>query len=315
MKITHVLASAALAPAALAQGLRQATGGNPDATPVPWYPEPSPEVSDCDANLITSLCDYKKPAPGTAVASSGKKHCMEYCNEHPPCNFVIFAAGNPYTGSGTCWLYPGEDFDESLGETGCDYLSVFDKPDCGDATPTAGACEATNSPEAAAEVCDYPPPDEECFYNCAASSGASNCMSLCVEADECSYAVFNPRNENMSQYQSGTCWMYPSGQFDANKAKTCSGDTKQYVYENPCPKPPKPSTSTSMSSSSSATGTSTATGSAASPSDTGSGRGATAEGATADEEKDGDDSNGSAHVGLSLAGAAVGLVVLMWQGL
>ena len=95
------LTMASYAPAILAQGLRQATGGAESATIVPWYPEPSPEVSHCEASLITTLCDYKDPLPGTSVASSGKKMCWEYCNENPPCSFVIFAAGNPYTGTGS----------------------------------------------------------------------------------------------------------------------------------------------------------------------------------------------------------------------
>ncbi|KAF2742125.1 hypothetical protein M011DRAFT_293579 [Sporormia fimetaria CBS 119925] len=209
------------------------------------YPEPTPEVSDCEANLITTLCDYKKPELGTAVASSGKKMCWEYCNDNPPCNFVIFLAGNPYTGTGTCWLYPGEDFDESLGEPGCgaDHLSVFDKPVCANQpTPTNGVvCEATASPSAVASICDYPPPDEQCWYDCAASSGASNCLSQCAGRENCAFAVFNALNENSSPYGSGNCWMYPNGTFDASKAGSCDGNggkPNQFVYENKCPPGP-----------------------------------------------------------------------------
>lgn len=321
MKIAPFRASVALAyaPAVLAQGLRQATGG-PEATPVPWYPSPPPEVSECTASLITTLCDYKSPGPRWAVASSGRAHCWEYCNKNQPCDFVIFAAGNPYTGTGTCWLYPGETFDESAGSTGCEFLSVYDKPDCGDATPTAGACEATASPSAVATVCDYPTPDDDCWGSCTASGGAPDCLSQCVEADSCSYAVFNPRNEGNSPYNSGTCWMYPSGTFDANKAKTCSGAPEQFVYENPCPKPPKPSSSSSStsttSSPSSTGGSSPSSDGSSSASPTGSSRGAEAEEARDGGDASADDSNGSALTGVSLSGLlGVGVAALMWQGL
>ncbi|KAL2751850.1 hypothetical protein ACRALDRAFT_1066330 [Sodiomyces alcalophilus JCM 7366] len=283
------------------------------------YPEPPPEVSDCTASLITTLCDYKPPGPNFAVASSGKAHCWEYCNEHQPCDFVIFAAGNPYTGTGTCWLYPGETFDESAGTTGCDFLSVYDKPDCGDAEPTptptagAGACEATASPSAVATVCGYPAPDDDCFYSCSASSSSSNCLSQCVEADSCSYAVFNPNNPSNSPHAPGSCWMYSSGTFDPEKAQTCSGAPEQFVYENPCPKPPTPSSSSSSSPSASSPASSD---SAPSPTGSGSPRAAAAQGATSDGDASNDDSNGSAPTGVWLGGPlALGLAVLMWQGL
>jgi len=248
MKTTPFITSLALVHLSLAQ----MRGDGPEPTTIiDRYPTPTPEVSNCDANLITTLCDYKDPGPSFAVASSGKKHCWEYCNAHPPCNFVIFAAGNPYTGSGSCWLYPGEQFDESAGEKGnCgnEYLSVFDKPACaGEPTPTEGACAATASPSAIAEICDYPEP-ETCFKTCSAQSGAVGCLSQCTELESCSYAVFVPRNYDgspgESPYMSGTCWMYPEGSYDASKAGKCSGKPEQYVYENPCPKP-KPSASPS----------------------------------------------------------------------
>jgi hypothetical protein len=319
MKTASFWASAALAlaPVVLAQGLRQATGGTGAASYThQWYPEPTEEVSDCEAKLITTLCDYKKPLEGTAVAAAGKKGCWEYCNEHQPCSFVIFVAGNPYTGTGTCWVYPGEEFDESAGEPGCDYMSVYDKPVCaGDATPTSGACEATASPSAVAEICGYPTPDDDCWSSCAASDGASNCMSQCVESDSCSYAVFNPRNEMNSPYYSGTCWMYPDGKFDKSKAKTCKGDPEQFVYENPCPKP-KPKSSSS--SSASPTSTSDGDGDSSKPSES-SETEAEQNKATEDEEnsdKGDDDDNSSIVVGVSLSGSvAVGLAVLMWQGI
>lgn len=292
---------------ALAQGLRQATAssGAAESTPVPWYPSPEEEVSECTANLVAELCDYKKPISGTAVASSGPKNCWEYCNEHKPCNFVIFVEGNPYTGTGTCWVYPGEDFDPSLGEEGCDRLSVFDKPVCPTPTPTptdgaASACAATESPSAIAAVCDYPAPETPCFYDCYASSGAVHCLSLCADADECAYAVFTPTNPALSPYYSGGCSLYRTGSFDESKAKKC--DTpEQYVYKNPCPKPPKPSTTRSSSS---ATSTSTSTSGSGSSSDdnpednSSSGGGSSSSGGSSSDGNDsssGDESNGSSN--------------------
>jgi hypothetical protein len=179
---------------------------------------------------------------------------LDYCNQHQPCDFVIFAAGNPYTGTGTCWLYPGESFDESQGSTsGCDnpYLSVYDDLECeGVSTPTtsSGACAATASPSAIASVCGYAPPDDDCFSDCFASSGAASCLSLCAEADACSYAVFNPNNPSNSPYADGNCWVYADGTFDEGAVTDCSGDPEQYVYTNVCPKP-----STTSSTASSAT--------------------------------------------------------------
>ncbi|KAL4886590.1 hypothetical protein BJY04DRAFT_177979 [Aspergillus karnatakaensis] len=215
----------------------------------------------CTADLITTLCDY--PAPDIyAVASENLEGCWEYCNDNPPCDFTIWLPGNPYLGTGTCWLYPGESYDESRGSAmGCDspYLEVYDKPACsgGTATTASGACAATASPSAIASVCGYPAP-EDCDYTCAASSGAVNCLSLCAEADSCSYAVFNPRNEALSQYAAGTCWMYSNGTFDADATTECSGDPEQYVYENVCPKPSSTASSSSSLSSTSASPTESA---------------------------------------------------------
>ncbi|KAH7392301.1 hypothetical protein DE146DRAFT_662180 [Phaeosphaeria sp. MPI-PUGE-AT-0046c] len=296
------------APAVFAQGLRQATGGvTPTAPPVPWYPEPTPEVSNCTASLITTLCEYKAPELGTAVASSGYKHCWEYCNAHQPCDFVIFVKGNPYTGTGTCWLYPGEKFDKSLGKEGCDYLSVYDKPVCAanPATPTSGGCAATASPSAVATICDYPTPDDNCWSTCAASSGASNCLDLCAKSDQCNYAVFNPRTESLSPYSSGTCWMYPNGTYDASKAGKCAGKPEQYVYENPCPK-----------AGSKAAASGSVSGSASLPSGTGGPGGATAEGADKGGATTTEKSKGAAPGALTVSGSlAAGVAVLMWQAL
>ncbi|KAJ8114941.1 hypothetical protein OPT61_g3292 [Boeremia exigua] len=307
MKATQLCAYFALAPTVLAQGLRQATGGVEPTTIIQQYPTPTPEVSNCTASLITTLCDYKKPLPGTAVASTGKASCWEYCNAHQPCNFVIFVAGNPYTGSGTCWVYPDEKFDETLGEPGCDHLSVYDKPQCAEPTPTAGACAATASPSAVATICDYPTPDDDCWSTCTASSGATDCLSQCAQSDSCNYVVFNPRNEMNSQFYSGTCWKYPNGTYDASKAGTCSGVTEQFVYENPCP---KPSPTSSPSSASAPSGGS-------SPSATGSGAAdVNAEQASENTATSSVKANSVAHRGFEAGGSVlVGVAALMWQGL
>lgn len=257
MRTTFGCVSIALMPAVFAQGLRQATGGDEPTSVVQWYPTPTPEISNCTANLVTTLCEYKKPGSAFAVASSGRAHCWEYCNAHQPCNFVIFAAGNPYTGTGTCWLYPDEQFDKILGKEDCDYLSVYDKPKCAEPTPTSGACAATASPSAIASICDYPTPDDNCWSSCSASSGATACLSQCVQSESCSYVVFNTGNEESSPFASGTCWMYTTGTYDSSKKGNCNGGSgpKQYVYENPCPKPAS-SSSASGSAPASATTTS-----------------------------------------------------------
>ncbi|KAJ5135704.1 uncharacterized protein N7515_004982 [Penicillium bovifimosum] len=272
----------------------------------------------CTASLITKLCDYQKPEPNFAVAEDTNS-CWEYCDAHPPCDFVIFAAGNPYTGSGTCWLYPGETFDESKGNPNCDspnahpYLSVYSKPVCsGGSATTTGACAATATPSAIAKVCGYPPPGGDCWDTCTASSGASNCLSQCAEADDCSYVVFNPHNGSGSQYATGTCWMYPAGKFDEGHASTCDGAPEQFVYNNVCPKPPKPSTSSSSGSSSTTGGSGTGTGAGtgtATGTATGTGTAGSAPASTTSSES-------SAATGLSVAGSLVlGALVPMWQAL
>lgn len=266
--------------------------------------------STCTASLITTLCDYPEPADGTAVASSGKSNCWDYCNDNPPCSFVIFVAGNPYLGTGTCWLYPGENFDESKGSTsGCSnpYLSVYDEPVCSSpttATATASACAATRTPSAVAEVCGYPPPDEVCFYDCYASSGASNCLSICAEADSCSYAVFNPHNENNSQYEGGTCWVYPNGTYNADDTTICSGDAEQYVYKNACPKP----SSSSLSSKERASGTGTSTGTATTETGSSAAIDAAASAAVATSSE-------NSGAGLQIFNPAIAVAILLLQAL
>lgn len=304
---TPLWASLALyTPFALAQGLRQATGGAPAPTSTTTSTAPT---STCTASLLTTLCDYPAPAPGTAVAASSKETCWEYCNAHQPCAFVVFARGNPTTGSGTCWLYPGEAFDASKGSTGCDYLDVYDKPVCeGDASPTSGACAATATPSAVAEVCGYPEPEDKCFSSCAASEGAAECLSQCAESD-CAYAIFYTGEDGGSQYGSGTCWRYPDGTFDKSKAGTCTGKTEQYVYENKCPK--KAVASVSGATSASASASSSTSTSAAETGTAGS------DAAKTDAANQGKDSTGeSGATGSRLNGALVmcaGLFGLLWR--
>ncbi|KAL7958025.1 hypothetical protein V8C34DRAFT_284112 [Trichoderma compactum] len=216
-------------------------------------PTSTSAASTCTASLVASLCDYPEPGPDFAVASDGRAFCWEYCNAHPPCSFVIFAEGNPYTGTGTCWLYPGENFDASAGSSDCGnpYLSVYGEPVCnGKGTPTSGSsgCAATATPSAIASVCGYPTPDDDCFSSCSASGGATDCLSQCAKADSCSYVVFNPHNPDNSPYASGTCWMYSNGTYDAGAATTCKGAPEQFVYKNPCPKPSHSSSSAPASS-------------------------------------------------------------------
>ncbi|KAI6778533.1 uncharacterized protein J7T54_005057 [Emericellopsis cladophorae] len=262
------------------------------------------EEPSCTASLVTKLCDY--PSPFRAVASSGRSHCWEWCNENQPCDFIIFLPHNPHLGDGTCWWYPGESFDESKGTTeGCGnpYLEVYDKPVCeGPSTTTSGACAATASPSAIASVCDYPTPDDDCWSTCTASSGAVDCLSQCAESDDCSYVVYNPRGETNSPYEPGTCWMYPDGEYNPEDAGTCGSEgPEQYVYENVCPKPSKASTSLSSSTPPSATGSD------------GDSATAEADGAEADRAEAGDiEDTASAPVALSLTGLlTVGLAMLL----
>ncbi|PNP47803.1 hypothetical protein THARTR1_10488 [Trichoderma harzianum] len=256
MKITPFWASIALL-----RALPALAATTPTPTPT------SSAVSSCTAALVTSLCDYPEPGPDFAVASDGRASCWEYCNAHTPCSFVIFVEGNPYTGTGTCWLYPGESFDASAGSSNCakPYLSVYSEPVChgkgGKGTPTSGSdgCAATATPSAVASVCGYPTPDDDCFSSCSASGGASDCLSQCARADSCSYVVFNPHNPDNSPYASGTCWMYSNGTYDAGAATTCKDAPYQFVYKNPCPKPSHSSSSAPAPSSTGTTSTASGT--------------------------------------------------------
>ncbi|KAL4795293.1 hypothetical protein BDV19DRAFT_175723 [Aspergillus venezuelensis] len=301
MKITPLSASMALL---LPGSLAQTTTTSTTSTSTSAAPT-------CTASLITTLCDYPSPGP-FAVASSGVELCWEYCNDNPPCSFVIFVPGNPYLGTGTCWVYPGETFDESKGESGSEcgnpYLEVYDKPVCSSAdgtpTTTSDACAtATQTPTPVASGCGYPPPEDCDTTGCIASSGAVHCLSECAEAKSCSFVVFNPHNDNDSPYYDGTCWVYSSDSFDEANVEDCTGNPEQYVYENACP---KPSSSASASPSASATGERT------------SGNGTTvttaedstalaAEGSSPTEE-------GSAPAALSpVAPLIMGVVVLIWS--
>ncbi|KAJ5352352.1 hypothetical protein N7452_001326 [Penicillium brevicompactum] len=247
----------------------------------------------CTASLTTTLCDY--PSTDFSVAIESRASCWDYCNDHQPCNFVIFNPGNPYLGTGTCWLYPGETFDKSQASSDCSdpYLEVYDKPTCSGGattTTTSGGCTATATPSAVASVCGYPAP-EDCFYDCYASSGAPNCLSICAKADACSYVVFKPGQDSYSPYAPGTCWVYPNGTYDDQSTTTCSGKPEQYVYENLCPKP-----SSSSSSSSSSTTTGSAIAAAAMVTST--------------------TSKNSAPTGISLnRPISFGMAALMWQAL
>ncbi|CAL5867576.1 uncharacterized protein PFLUO_LOCUS1795 [Penicillium psychrofluorescens] len=267
----------------------------------------------CTASLITKLCSYPEPGDDFAVASGGTADCWDYCNANPPCSFVIFNAGNPYTGTGTCWLYPGETYNAAEGSSSCGNpnLSVYGKPVCsgGSATSTSAACAATATPSAIASVCGYPPPSD-CFDTCAASTGASNCLSICAKADSCSYVVFNPHNDDNSPYAPGTCWVYPNGTFNAASATTCSGDPEQFVYKNVCPKPSPSSASILSPAMDHSGGNGTA----------GTNSGSTtsnAKGSTTSNAKDSTTtSKNSAPTGLSLANPlAIGGAMLILQAL
>ncbi|KAL4961180.1 uncharacterized protein BDV14DRAFT_129094 [Aspergillus stella-maris] len=304
MKITPLRASMALLlPGTLAQSTTTSTISTSTSTSA---------APTCTASLITTLCDYPSPGP-YAVASGGVEYCWEYCNDNPPCSFVIFAAGNPYLGTGNCWVYPGETFDESKGEPssecGNPYLSVYDKPECtnadGTPTTTSDACAtATETPTPVASVCGYPPPEDCNTVGCIASSGAVHCLSECAEADSCSYVVFNPHNPNDSPYHDGTCWVYSSGSFDEADATECD-EPEQFVYENACP---RPSSSASASPSASATEERTSGNGTSSTTAPGS-TALAAEGSSPTEE-------GAAPVSLSpIAPLIMGAVVLIWSAL
>ncbi|KAJ6044948.1 uncharacterized protein N7446_003146 [Penicillium canescens] len=269
----------------------------------------------CTSSPIASLCSYPEPGPNFAVAIDSRASCWDYCNAHSPCNFVIFSAGNPNTGTGTCWLYPGETFDESKGSSDCTNpsLSVYSQPVCagGRATTTAGACAATATPSAIASVCGYPTPGD-CFNGCTASTGVSNCLSQCAKADSCSYVVFNPDNPSNSPYASGSCWIYPNGTFNAGSVTACSGSPEQFVYNNLCPKPSPSSSSLSSSTTerSSGTGTAGTTPGSTTSAATSSNGTETAGNTTGSTTS----SKNSAPTSLSLTNPlAIGVAILIWQ--
>ncbi|KAF3395739.1 hypothetical protein F1880_007296 [Penicillium rolfsii] len=309
MKITAFWASVALfIPRAIAVSATSTTSTTSTAA-----------APTCTASLIASLCSYENP--GAAVAIESRAACWDYCNDHPPCNFVIFNAGNPTLGTGTCWLYPGGTYDPSKGSSSCTNsngdasgdLSVYSKPVCsgGSATTTAGGCAATETPTAIASVCGYPQPDDNCFYDCTASDSAANCLSQCAKADSCSYVVFNSHDSNPSPYTSGTCWMYPNGTFNAQSATTCSGAPDQFVYKNECPKPSTSSSSSHSSAATGSTGTGT-TGAILALATTNSNGTATAGNATGSTTTN----KNSAPAGLSLTNPlAAGVAILILQAL
>lgn len=271
----------------------------------------------CTSSLIASLCSYPEPGPEFAVAIDSRASCWDYCNAHPPCNFVIFAAGNPTTGTGTCWLYPGENYEATEGSSDCanPSLSVYSQPVCagGSATTTAGACTATATPSAIASVCGYPTPSD-CFDDCTASAGASDCLSQCAKADSCSYVVFNPGNPDNSPYASGSCWIYPNGTFDAGSVTACSGDPTQFVYSNSCPKPSPSSSSVSSSVTEHPSGTATAAGTPGSTTSAATGSNATGSAGTSMEATTG--SKNSAPAAISFTNPfAVAVAIFIWGAL
>ncbi|QKX55351.1 uncharacterized protein TRUGW13939_02443 [Talaromyces rugulosus] len=299
MKITPFWVSVALL---VPQALPVLTESVPISATTPISTAVAPS---CTSSLITSLCSYPEPGPEFAAASDSRTSCWNYCNAHPPCTFVIFAAGNPYTGTGTCWLYPGETFDASKGSSNCanPSLSVYSEPVCagGSATTTAGACVATATPSAIASVCGYPTPGD-CFDSCTASLSASNCLSQCATADSCSYVVFNPENPSHSPYASGSCWIYPNGTFNAASATTCSDGPEQFVYNNSCPKPSTSSSSLSSSATEPSGGTGTA--------------GTTPSSTTTATTGSPTPTGNSAPAGRSLTNPlTIGVAILIWQAL
>lgn len=307
MKVTPFWVSMALfVPLALAESTSiSATSTSTAAAP------------SCTASIITSLCSYPEPGSDFAVASDGRAFCWDYCNANPPCSFVIFSAGNPNTGTGSCWLYPGGSFNASEGSSDCANpdLSVYSQPLCasGGATTTAGACAATATPSAVASVCGYPAPDD-CFDDCIASTGASDCLSQCAKADSCSYVVFNPENGSNSPYASGNCWIYPNGTFNTGSVTTCSGAADQFVYNNLCPKPSLSSSSLSSSATERSSGTETA---GTTPGSTTSATtGSNGTGTTDNTTSSTTSSENSAPIGPSLTNpVAIGVAILILQAL
>ncbi|KAJ1328104.1 hypothetical protein MN608_07440 [Microdochium nivale] len=282
-------------------------------------------AASCTADLLGEFCDYPKP-PGDglfAIATDGKAGCWEYCAKNQPCDFTVWVEANAELDRGTCWVYPGQSFDASLGSTaGCanKYLKVYGKPSCtglpaptpiGTATAPVLECAATASPSPIAKVCNYPTPKDGCFYSCSASSSSAACLSQCAQAASCAFAVFNPSDPTFSPHSSGSCWMYPEGEsYDPSAAGTCSGVPEQYVYENKCPKPPKPSPTPSPSAgSSSSAGASGGDGAGSAPS--GPAQAGAAQASPTPTEP-GRAAAGSIHVSLTSL-ALGGAAVLLWQ--
>ncbi|KAJ2976103.1 hypothetical protein NQ176_g5144 [Zarea fungicola] len=168
----------------------------------------------CTAKLSTKLCDYDK-SNLLAAAAGSRNGCWSLCDseKYGPCSFVIFLPGNPYLGTGTCWLYPGDKFDSTKGtDQGCGspFLEVYDKPSCtgGPAKPSVVCPAATGpspvaSPSPVAAICGYEAPENDCWDSCYASSGSTDCLNLCGKADDCEFAIFNALNEPKSPWMSG----------------------------------------------------------------------------------------------------------------
>lgn len=310
MKTTTFWAIAGLAATAAAQ--------DAPATTTAAGPAPS-----CTANLITTLCDYPEPELDFAVAAD-RASCWAYCVEHTDCQFVVFSEGNPYTGSGTCWLYPGQSFDASKGKDGgsCSHpwAFVYDTPKCSGLPPSyadsvpSQCSAAVAKPSPIAEVCGYPAPPGNCFYDCAAVENASQCLSLCAKKDSCNYAVFNAQSDSKSPYRMGNCWMYTEGSFDSKAGKACSGKTEQYVYKNTCPRPPPTSTLASLASSTAVGASAGSKTGEASPQGTAEGNG-TNGAIFKDGASHTTNSHNAAPSALALhGGLAIGAAVIAWNG-
>ncbi|KAH7028027.1 uncharacterized protein B0I36DRAFT_246458 [Microdochium trichocladiopsis] len=324
MKATTALLAPAALLAAVSSVLASPTGVSDNDAPSTT----TTSASSCTAPLIAELCDYPPPenAGYFAIAASGPSTCWEHCAKNAPCNFSVFLLNNPYTGTGTCWMYPGQSYNPAAGQAdGCTRksLSVYGQPTCSDPEQPIGgtntappACAATASPSPVAKICDYPPPPDGCFNSCAASASSAACLSQCAQSDSCAFAIFNPGNEPLDPNYSGNCWMYPEGAvFDPKLAGTCKGDKpEQYVYQNTCPKIVKPS----PSSSSEGGGGGAAGGASPTPGPSGtggdvSGGAAAAAGASSAPAPEKAAANGLAQA--SAGSVVLGAALLLWQAL
>ncbi|KAH7303174.1 hypothetical protein B0I35DRAFT_447084 [Stachybotrys elegans] len=273
MKFNSLSLLAILAPAVLAKDATRTV----TATSITSSPRSASPT--CYADLRAGLCDYKKPDPQNLIISS-MQFCMAYCEATPGCEFFIFGGGgfSRANDEAECWIYPGEEYDEeAYGDSdSCtgEPLYVQILPICYDLPAEMEYCASTTDimwPFVIDEVCGYPPPRDDCGDdNCGPRVDAWECLDLCAEADECSYAVFDrTSNSGMGMpFDLGYCWIYNTGAFDPDAAGTCGRLTEQYVLKNPCFKVPgssSPAPSSTASAGSSTTSSRSSTTSSASP--------------------------------------------------